>query len=87
MPFQPVFLWTDILIYLLLAALIVFGFYTARHEHLRVPWRQVARRPMAMAALVVLLAYVAVGLMDSIHYKPRLSGGGLTTRWLVEGKR
>jgi peptide/nickel transport system permease protein len=78
MPFQPVFLWTDILIYLLLAALIAFGFYTARHEHLRVPWRQVARRPMAMAALVVLLAYVAVGLMDSIHYKPRLSGGADT---------
>lgn len=75
MSFQPVFLWTDVLIYVLLAALIAFGFYTARHEHLRVPWRRVARRPMAMAALVVLLAYVAVGLMDSIHYKPRLSGG------------
>jgi peptide/nickel transport system permease protein len=30
---------------------------------------------MAMAALVVLLVYVAVGLMDSIHYKPRLTGG------------
>ncbi|BAV34161.1 peptide ABC transporter permease [Sulfuricaulis limicola] len=78
MSFQPAFLWTDVLIYVLLAALIAFGFYTARHEHLRVPWRQVARRPMAMAALVVLLAYVAVGLMDSIHYKPRLSGGADT---------
>jgi peptide/nickel transport system permease protein len=78
MSFQLVFLWTDVLIYALLAVLIAFDFYTARHEHLRVPWRQVARRPMAMAALVVLLAYVAVGLMDSIHYKPRLSGGAVT---------
>jgi peptide/nickel transport system permease protein len=75
MPFQPVFLTTDILIFVLLAAIVAFATYASRHEHLRVPWRQVARRPMAMAALVVLLAYVAVGLMDSVHYKPRLSGG------------
>ena len=49
MPFQLVFLWTDILIYVLLAAVTGFGLYAARHEHLRAPWRQVARRPLAMA--------------------------------------
>ena len=74
MSFQLVFLWTDVLIYVLLAAVIAFGLYTAYHEHLRVPWRQVARRPMAMASMVVLLAYVAVGLMDSVHYRPLLDG-------------
>ena len=72
MPFLPVFLTTDILIYLLLAAIIGFAVYTSRHEHLRVPWRQVARRPMAMAALVILLAYVTVGLMDSVHFRLKL---------------
>jgi peptide/nickel transport system permease protein len=75
MPFELHFLWTDRLIFLLIGSIAVFVIYTLRHEHLRVPWRQVARRPMAMAALIVLLGYVAVGLMDSIHYKPRLSGG------------
>ncbi len=74
MPFLPVFLTTDILVYLLLAAIIGFAVYTSRHEHLRVPWRQVTRRPMAMAALVILLAYVTVGLMDSVHFRPRLDG-------------
>ncbi|WP_372524084.1 ABC transporter permease [Sulfuricaulis sp.] len=72
MPFQLEFLWTDLLIYLLLVSVIVFAFYTLRHEHLRVPWRQVARRPMAMASLVILSVYVAVGLMDSVHYRPLL---------------
>ncbi|MGE5241615.1 MAG: ABC transporter permease [Bacteroidota bacterium] len=72
MPFLPVFLTTDILIYLLLAAIIGFAVYTSRHEYLRVPWRQVARRPMAMAALVILLAYIAVGLMDSVHFRFKL---------------
>jgi len=75
MPFDLQFLWTDRLIFLLIGSIVAFVIYTLRHEHLRVPWRQVARRPMAMAALVVLLVYVAVGLMDSIHYKPRLTGG------------
>jgi peptide/nickel transport system permease protein len=74
MSFQPVFLATDILIYLLLAAIAGFAGYVSRHEHLRVPWRQVVRRPMAMAALVILLAYVAVGLADSVHFRLRLQG-------------
>jgi peptide/nickel transport system permease protein len=72
MPFELVFLWTDILIYVLLAAVTGFGLYAARHEHLRAPWRQVARRPLAMAAAVVLLVYVVVGLLDSIHFHERL---------------
>ncbi len=72
MPFQLVFLWTDVLIYVLLAVVIGFGLYAARHEHLRAPWRQVMRRPMACAAAVVLAAYVGVGLLDSIHFRERL---------------
>jgi len=71
MPFQPVFLWTDVLIFALLVVTVLFGIYAARHEHLRAPWRQVLHRPMAMAALVVLAAYVAVGLLDSVHFRER----------------
>lgn len=74
MPFQPVFLWTDVLVYVLLAAVIGFGVYARRHEHLRAPWRSVARRPLAMAALTVLSLYVAVGLLDSLHYRERPPG-------------
>ncbi|MCR4302429.1 MAG: ABC transporter permease [Sulfuricaulis sp.] len=74
MPFQPEILWTDFLIFVLIGSFLVFIVYTLRHEHLRVPWRQVARRPMAMASMVILLAYVAVGLMDSIHFRPLQEG-------------
>ena len=71
---QFVFLWTDTLIFLLLGAIIAFAIYALRHEHLRAPWRQVRQRPLAMSALVVLLAYVAVGLLDSVHLRLRLAG-------------
>ncbi len=74
MPFQLVILRTDALIFVLLAVAVTFGFYTARHEHLRGPWRQVRRNPLAMAALVVLGAYVMVGLADSIHFRLKLDG-------------
>ena len=71
---QFVFLWTDMLIFLLLGAIIAFAIYAFRHEHLRAPWRQVRQRPLAMSALVVLLTYVVVGLLDSVHLRLRLAG-------------
>ena len=70
---QLVLLWTDRLIFLLLGAVIAFAVYALRHEHLRAPWRQVRRRRLAMAALVVLLVYVGVGLLDSVHMRLRLA--------------
>lgn len=72
MPFKPVILWTDALIYVLLVCVAAFAYYASRHEHLRTPWRQVARRPLAMAAACVLGAYVVVGLLDSVHFRPKL---------------
>jgi len=72
MPFKPAILLTDALVYLLLTAIVVFAIYAARHKHLRTPWQQVVRRPMAMGALTVLLTFAAVGLLDSIHYQVRL---------------
>ena len=76
MPFQFVLLWTDALIYVLLATAVVFGLYAARHEHLRTPWRQVVRRPLATSAAVILAAYVAVGVLDSVHFRMRLADDG-----------
>ena len=69
---MPVLLWTDILIFVLLAAVAVFAFYVRRREVLRAPWRQVGRSRVAMASLVVLSVYVIIGLLDSMHYRPRL---------------
>jgi peptide/nickel transport system permease protein len=72
MSFKPVILWTDALIYLLVAVIIAFIFYARGKEPLRAPWRQVGRSGMAMASLVVLLAYVSIGLLDSIHFQRAL---------------
>jgi peptide/nickel transport system permease protein len=75
MPVKPVILWTDALIYLLVAVIIGFIVYARGKEPLRAPWRQVGRSRLAMASLVVLLAYVNVGLLDSLHFQKALDRG------------
>src|SRR4249920_1901530 len=74
MPFIPLILWTDRLVFLLVAVVIVSAWYIRRHEHLRAPWSKVARSRFGMCSLVVLGVFVAIGLLDSLHYRPRLEG-------------
>jgi len=68
-PILPVILWTDALIYLLLAAVAGFVWYVRRHEHLRAPWWRVAQTPAAMSSLVVLSVFILIGLLDSVHFR------------------
>jgi peptide/nickel transport system permease protein len=75
-PFQPVILATDALIYLLLVLAGGFAWYTRRHEHLLAPWRRVARSRTAMGALVVLALYVLLGVLDTLHFRPALEANG-----------
>jgi peptide/nickel transport system permease protein len=72
----PVILWTDALIYLLLALALGFGLYASRHEHLREPWGRVVRSRTGAMAMVVLGFYVAIGLLDTVHFHPVDLGKG-----------
>jgi peptide/nickel transport system permease protein len=72
MTIQPVILWTDALVFALLAAVLALVWAIRRHEHLRAPWAAVAQRPMPMAAALVLGVFVVIGLLDSLHYRERL---------------
>jgi peptide/nickel transport system permease protein len=80
MSFQPVFLFTDALIYLLIAVCLASAWYIRRRPHLSLPWRRVARNRTAMVSLLVLSLFVGVGLLDSLHYQAALpeQGNGKT---------
>ena len=69
---MPVLLWTDMLVFLLVACGVGAGFYVSRREYLLASWRRVGESRAGMASLTVLLVFVAVGLLDSLHYRPRL---------------
>jgi len=72
MTFQPLILWTDALVFLLVVLVLLFALYARNHEHLRAPWRSVVRSRIAVASLIVLAAYTLVGLMDSLHFRKAL---------------
>ena len=76
MPFQPVSLATDVLVWLLVAAAAGYAWYCARRPHLAAPWRRVFQSKAALASSVVLVAYLAVGLADSLHFRQRLQASG-----------
>lgn len=75
---KPVLLWTDALIFLLVGVVILFAWYANGKEHLRGPWRRVLRSRLGMASMAVLLAYVIVGLLDSVHFRLPLPQDGAT---------
>jgi peptide/nickel transport system permease protein len=66
---KPVVLWTDLLLFVLVGVAAVAAWYASGREHLRAPWRYVRRQPLGMAALVILCAYAAIGLVDSVHFR------------------
>ncbi|MGR9072373.1 MAG: ABC transporter permease [Gammaproteobacteria bacterium] len=65
-----VILWTDALIFLLVAMLLAVGWRLHGREEIRRPWQKVMRSRSGMVSLAVLMFFVAVGLLDSIHFKP-----------------
>ena len=71
MSFQPVILWTDALVYLLVFLLAITVWHTRRHQHLLMPWRRVAQSRIGQATMVILAFYVIVGLLDTLHFNPR----------------
>ena len=67
-----VLLWTDLALF---ALVLLVGFYAwrvSRSRTLKSTWMRVARSAPAMCSGVVLSFFVVIGLVDSLHYQPRL---------------
>jgi peptide/nickel transport system permease protein len=85
MPFLPVILWTDLLLFALIAAAIGAGLYVRRQPHLLAGWRQVMGNGAAMASATVLAVFIVIGVLDSLHFRAPLEGGkGKAPRYAVE---
>lgn len=72
MPVNFLLLWSDALFMALLLIALALGVLAWRSETMRGSWRRVATRRSGMAAATVLLFFLVVGLLDSIHYRPML---------------
>lgn len=72
MPVMPVMLWTDALIYLLVAIIVLAIYRQQPQGQLYDATQRLLHSPMAVATGMVLLAFTLVGLLDSLHYRPQL---------------
>lgn len=72
MGFKFVILATDVALWLLFAAIAGYAWRVARHPTLRATWFKVLRDPAALCSALVMLLFVAVTLVDSVHFRRQL---------------
>ena len=85
MTIQPVLLWSDALLFVLIAAIVALALWARREDNLRAAWGRVLKDGVAMSAATVLALFVVIGLLDSLHYRARLdSKPGEPVRYAVE---
>jgi len=86
MPFQPVLLWSDLLLWLLIAAALLAARWACHQPHLLAAWRRVGQSPVGMGSGTLLLVFLLIALLDSLHYRPLLppTEAGAPARYTVE---
>ena len=72
LPAQPVVLWSDALLFLLLFATLALVYWARGESHLRAAWQRVMRDRMALISATVLSCFLLIGMLDSLHYRARL---------------
>lgn len=64
-----IILWTDALIYILVLSILICSFLFCQKPYAQRPLRKIASSKTAMVSLVILLFFIVIGLLDSIHFK------------------
>jgi len=72
MTFKFVILWTDVALWLLFATLVGYGWRVAHHDNLRATWAKVLRDPAAMCSALILVLFLGVAALDSLHFRKAL---------------
>ncbi|WP_295421188.1 ABC transporter permease [Sulfurovum sp.] len=64
-----VLLWTDILVWLLVIVLLVWGRVISRSPQVKKQWHTIFKSSIAMASAIILLFYLLFTLLDSVHLR------------------
>lgn len=69
---KPLLLWSDILIYLLVICLTLFFYKLRQDPQTRERWGQVFSSRLGMVTFTVIMTYVGIALLDSLHFRRAL---------------
>jgi len=62
-------LWTDIMVWILIAALLGWGWVISRSAQVKKQWHTIFKSGIAMASATILLFYLFFTLLDSVHLR------------------
>jgi peptide/nickel transport system permease protein len=68
-----VLLWTDAVLWAMVAVLVWYGWRVKINPNLRANWLKVVRDPAALCAGIVLALFALVTLLDSVHFRRALT--------------
>jgi peptide/nickel transport system permease protein len=63
------FLWTDSCFLVLLVLSVIITLVSLRKEHIRVSFSVILHKPIALSAGIILMLFLTIGVLDSIHLK------------------
>ena len=69
---KPILLWSDGLVFLLVIALVLFFYKLREDPQTRSRWTQVFSSKLGMVAFTVIITYVGIALLDSLHFRRAL---------------
>jgi peptide/nickel transport system permease protein len=69
---KPVLLWSDALIFLLVVSLTLFFLRLRRDPQSRERWSEVFSSRLGMVTFTVIMVYVLIALLDSLHFRRAL---------------
>lgn len=61
------FLWTDIMVWILVFALLAWGWVLSSSPQVKKQWHTIFKSSIALASAIVLLFYMLFALLDSVH--------------------
>jgi len=67
-----VLLWSDALIFLLVAAVCFFFWNLRKDPSIRARWSQVFQAKLGMVTFTLIALYLLIALLDSIHFRKAL---------------
>lgn len=69
MPILPHFLWSDVVVWSMVTVAVILAIHVRRSPPQRAAWARVGQSAAGMAAATVLAVFVAIGLLDSLHFR------------------
>ncbi len=82
---MPVILWSDALVFLLVAIVIMVVAKSLRDNEYRTKWNEITRSPIRIIAMIFLLVFIIIGSLDCMHYDTQNMSGSLVSvlDWLL----